>query len=131
VEFAQERNRDLLLIGLLESKKGLDNIEEICAVENGLDVVFLGRSDLASELGRPGQVGDAIVEEASLRILKAASERGVRTGLAHYTGAECETWARRGCSFFAFASESGLMYEYFSSLRRDVDQRWAQLEDKP
>lgn len=124
VEFARQRNSELLLIGLIESRKGLEHIAEIVGVEQGLDVVFLGRSDLASELGKPGQPGDALVEAASRKIVAAAHEAGKQAGLAQYGPADCESWAARGCSVFAFASESGLLFDAVSSLRMDVDARW-------
>ena len=127
VEFARECNRELLLIGLIESRKGLDNIAEIVGVEPGLDMVFLGRSDLASDMGKPGQAGDPAVEAASQKILATALAAGKQVGLAQYTASECELWASRGCSFFAFASESGLMFNAVSALRSDVDARWAAL----
>ena len=123
-ELARQCNAELLLIGLIESREGLHNIEEILAVKNGLDVVFIGRSDLASDLGRPGQSGDPLVEAATGKILAAARTAGVRTGIAQYAPAECESWARRGCSFFSFPSESGLLFDAVSTLRREVDARW-------
>lgn len=130
VEFARDCNRELLLIGLIESRKGVDNIEEIVAVPNGLDVVFIGRSDLASDLGKPGQSGDPLVEAAAKKILAAALASGTQVGLAQYAPAECATWAARGCSFFAFPSESGVLYDAVSSLRREVDAHWADLKEK-
>ena len=127
VEFARRRNGELLLVGLIESRKGLDNIGEIVGVEQGLDVVFLGRSDLASDMGKPGQSGTPMVEAASRKIVTAALAAGKQAGLAQYAPAECELWASRGCSFFAFASESGLIFDAVSALRSDVDARWGAL----
>jgi 2-keto-3-deoxy-L-rhamnonate aldolase RhmA len=124
VELARQCNEELLLIGLIENRKGLDNIEEILGVKNGLDVVFIGRSDLATDLGRPGQSGDAMVEAATEKILAAARAANLQAGIAQYTPVECESWAARGCSFFAFPSESGLLFDAVSTLRREVDARW-------
>ena len=124
VELARQCNEELLLIGLIETRKGLDNIEEILGVKNGLDVVFIGRSDLATDLGRPGQSGDPLVEAATGKILAAARAAKVQAGIAQYTAAECESWAARGCSFFAFPSESGLLFDAVSTLRREIDARW-------
>jgi len=124
VDYAKRRNNDLLLIGLIESHKGLDNIASILSVDQGLDVVFIGRSDLASDMGKPGQSGDPVVEAASERIVICALKAGKRVGVAQYTPAECELWASRGCSFLALPSESGFLLEAFSSLRIDVDTRW-------
>ena len=93
-------------------------------MKNGLDVVFIGRSDLATDLGRPGQSDDSLVKAATAKILAAARAANVQAGIAQYTPAECESWAARGCSFFAFPSESGLPFDAVSTLRREVDARW-------
>lgn len=119
--FARQANRELLLVGQIESRQGLEAIDEIVAVDHGLDVAFLGRSDLASELGKPGQVADAAVEAASRRIIEAARSAGKVSGLAHYEAAECPAWRARGCSFFALASESGFLMRSLQAFRREVD----------
>lgn len=121
-EFARTVNRELLLVGQIESRKGLDAIEQIVAVDGGLDVVFLGRSDLASDLGKPGQVTDPDVEAASRRIIDTARAAGKVSGLAHYEAAECTAWRERGCSFFALASESGFLMRQLQAFRREVDE---------
>jgi len=127
-KLARQCNQELLLIGLIENRKGLDSIEEILGVKNGLDVVFIGRSDLATDLGRPGHSGDPLVEAATGKILAAVRAAGVQAGIAPYTPAECESWAARGCSFFALPSESGLLFDAVSTLRREVDARWRIVE---
>lgn len=120
VEFAAECNRTLLLVAQIESRKGLEHIEEIVAVPDGVDVVFVGRSDLASDLGKPGQTGDAQVESASQRIVDAARAAGKVAGIAHYEADECAAWTRRGCSFFALASESGFLMRSLIEFRAEV-----------
>jgi 2-keto-3-deoxy-L-rhamnonate aldolase RhmA len=120
VDHARDCNRSLLLVGQIESLKGAENIDEILAVEPGLDVVFLGRSDLASDLGKPGQTGDPEVDAVTQRVVDAARGAGKVAGIAHYEAAECATWGRRGCSFFALASESGFLMRHMAAFRRDA-----------
>lgn len=120
VEFARETNRSLLLVGQIESRKGLENIQEIVAQPDGLDVVLIGRSDLASELGKPGQTNDPEVEAASRRIADATRAAGKVAGIAHYEANECATWAERGCTFFALASESGFLMRHLSDFVRQA-----------
>ena len=109
VDFALQSNRELLLMGQIESRKGMEQMEAIMDVENGLDVVFLGRSDLAADLGKPGQSDDPEVERASQHIIETARRAGRVCGLAHYEAEECRRWAERGCTVFALASEVGFM----------------------
>lgn len=120
VDFAAQSNRGLLLVGQIESREGLERIQEIMGVEGGLDVVFLGRSDLASQLGKPGQTDDPQVEAASQRIIDTARQARRVSGLAHYEAAECQRWAQRGCSFFALASEVGFLAARLQEFTREA-----------
>ena len=117
VEYAREVNRELLLVGQIESRKGLEEIEEIIGVENGLDVAFWSSSDL----GKPGQVNAPAVQTASQRIIDAARAAGKVPGLAQYEAAERAEWRARGCSFFALTSESGFLTRQLQAFRREVD----------
>ena len=52
--FVTRENHDTLVITQIESLRGLDNLAEILAVE-GVDVVFVGPTDLSLALGHPQQ----------------------------------------------------------------------------
>jgi len=120
VEFARQTDRRLLLVGQIESRKGLESIEEIVAQPDGLDVVLIGRSDLASELGSPGQTQDPKVEAASRRIADAARAAGKIAGIAHYEAKERAIWSARGCTFFTLASESGFLMRHLEAFVREA-----------
>lgn len=47
-------NKTTLVVCMIETVKGMDNIEAIAAVE-GVDVLHLGANDLLSDMGMPGQ----------------------------------------------------------------------------
>ena len=47
-------NRELLLIAQVETAAGVENAEEIGAVD-GIDVLWIGHYDLTASLGIPGQ----------------------------------------------------------------------------
>lgn len=48
--YASRMNENALLIPLIETAKGVEHIEEICAVD-GVDYVFFGLADLSQDLG--------------------------------------------------------------------------------
>ena len=62
-EYAKEANRETIVITQCESKRGLDNLEEIVDVP-GIDIIFIGPADLSQSLGVPGQLDHPLVEEA-------------------------------------------------------------------
>ena len=72
-------NDNLLLVAQIETKKALDNLDTILA-EPGLDVVFIGNTDLAISMGLPNNLVEGPVRDAVRRILKSAKARGIAGG---------------------------------------------------
>ncbi len=54
IEKMQSANDEVLLIAQIETARGLENVEEIAAVD-GIDVLWIGHFDLTNFLGIPGQ----------------------------------------------------------------------------
>jgi 4-hydroxy-2-oxoheptanedioate aldolase len=62
-EYVEWVNRETLVCVQLEEVEALHNIDEILQVE-GVDVFFLGPSDLSQSMGYPGQAGVPAVQRA-------------------------------------------------------------------
>jgi 2-keto-3-deoxy-L-rhamnonate aldolase RhmA len=90
-----ESNRRFLLIGLIESRAGIDNLHAILTEEPGLDLVLLGRSDLAADLGQVGNIGHPAVQAAVGHYVRAtrASKKG---GMVVIAGEDIGKWADMG-----------------------------------
>lgn len=73
------QNDETLVVAHIEGRRGLENLEEIMAVE-GIDVLFLGPYDISQSLGVPGQVRSARVEEALQAAAGKARKRGRAVG---------------------------------------------------
>ncbi len=92
----------------IESRRALDNLEEIAGVE-GVDGVFIGPGDLSTSLGYLGQQNHpevvAIIEETVARITRAGKLAGILTAN--------EDLARRyiaaGTRFTAVGSDMGVL----------------------
>jgi 2-keto-3-deoxy-L-rhamnonate aldolase RhmA len=73
-EYFALANDELWVWGLVEDPQGIDNLDEILAVD-GLNVVGVGPGDLSMSLGMRGQAGHpkirAMVDEADKRISKS------------------------------------------------------------
>lgn len=61
-DYVSQANQETLVCIQLEEKQALENLDELLHVE-GVDVLFLGPSDLSQSLGVPGQVQDPLVRE--------------------------------------------------------------------
>ena len=96
-EFVAQANRATLVCVQIEELPALDNIEAICAVP-GVDVVFVGPSDLSQALGVPGQHDAPVLQEtmrkAFAKIIAAGKWAGT-TGEA----AQLRAYRKLGVSY--------------------------------
>lgn len=99
---------ELCVLVQIETKKGLDNLDEIVAVD-GVDGVFIGPGDLSAGLGYLGQTSHPdvrkIIEDAIARIRAAGKAPGVLTAIEE----EARAYIDAGCLFTAVGSDSGLL----------------------
>jgi 2-keto-3-deoxy-L-rhamnonate aldolase RhmA len=91
----QESNQHFLLVGLVEDARGVANLEAILAKEPGLDLVLLGRSDLAADLGHPGDIRHPDVIAAIERYKRVAATSG-RCGMVVPAGEDSTSWIDAG-----------------------------------
>lgn len=77
--YAAKANEEILVIGMIESKKGVENIDEILAVD-GLDGVFIGPYDMSGSYGVPGQTQHPLVKDAIAKVLAACKKAGKAPG---------------------------------------------------
>lgn len=73
-------NAEILTIVMLESPEAVRNAEAIAAVP-GIDVLFIGTSDLTAELGISGQMGHPKVIEAYKAVGEACAKFGKTLGM--------------------------------------------------
>jgi 2-keto-3-deoxy-L-rhamnonate aldolase RhmA len=79
-----------------------------------LDLISVGRSDLASSIGHPGQAGHPEVMRATHAVLQQVSQHpasSCRSAMVVYTPADAATWRPDGCRVFIAPSESGLLLD--------------------
>jgi 2-keto-3-deoxy-L-rhamnonate aldolase RhmA len=82
-EHMQWANQNVILSVQVETRSGVDAIDEIVAVP-GLDMVQSGRNDLSYEYGVPGQPYHPLVLEAQQRVIQAGLQAGKLTSVQYY-----------------------------------------------
>ena len=80
-EHVTDANRDTLVCLQLEDVEALGNLDAITAVE-GVDVVFVGPSDLSQSLGYPGNIAHPAVQDALHTALARITAAGKVAGTA-------------------------------------------------
>ena len=74
-EACRLHNQNTMLVAMIESGKGVENAEEIAAVE-GIDVVHVGSNDLLTEMGISDQIGTERHYELIAKVAKACKAQG-------------------------------------------------------
>ncbi|KAJ4998309.1 4-hydroxy-2-oxovalerate aldolase [Colletotrichum sp. SAR 10_66] len=73
---AEVVNDEVLIMPMIETKEGVENVEAIAAVP-GIDALFIGCADLCMELGIPGQYDSELFHSTVAKIAEAAEKAGV------------------------------------------------------
>lgn len=95
------------LVLQVESEEGLKNIEDICSVE-GVDGVFIGPVDLATDMGYLASPTHEAVITAALDGVRRARAAGKAAGIM--TGeAQCQQYLDAGANLVCLGSDLGLL----------------------
>lgn len=97
-DYLKTANREICVMLQVESLAGLAALEAICEVQ-GVDVVFLGPSDLAADMGYLGQPGHPAVKSAVLEALAAIRRAGKAAGVLSTDVAFIEACKQAGANF--------------------------------
>jgi 2-dehydro-3-deoxyglucarate aldolase/4-hydroxy-2-oxoheptanedioate aldolase len=100
----QEANDEILLIAMIESAKGLNNLEEI-ASHPEIDVIWIGHYDLAASLGVPGNITHPRMIDAFDRLVDAAQRHGKLAGRGVGDVDTALTWIRRGFRILTYSRD--------------------------
>jgi 4-hydroxy-2-oxoheptanedioate aldolase len=85
-DYVERANRETLVCVQLEEMEALHNLDEILAVE-GVDVFFVGPSDLSQSMGHPGNSDHPVVQSAMNRAFASTCAAGKVPGSAGNTEA--------------------------------------------
>lgn len=79
-EVMEQQNNRVIAIAQIETRDGVENAEEIAAVE-GIDALLIGPNDLSIALGVPGDLTNPIELEAIAKVAAACKKHGKAFGL--------------------------------------------------
>ena len=127
-KYLAEANDGLLLVAQIESRLGVSNAEAIAAVE-GIDVLFVGPTDLSIDLGIREQYQEASFQAALDTVVAGARRHGKAAGILARNHEQAAGYIARGFSFVSVGSDRGLISngmrknaEAFDRLRAEAGQ---------
>jgi 2-keto-3-deoxy-L-rhamnonate aldolase RhmA len=107
-DYYDSADANVMVVTVVEDRAGLENIDAIAAT-SGLDVIFIGTSDLAFSLGVRGDMDAPEVERAVVRIAEAAQRNGKALGRPLVTPGRIREYMQQGFRFFQAPTELGLL----------------------
>lgn len=109
-DYLEHANDEVLCICMIETRQGIENIDEICSVP-GLDAVYIGPADLSLALGLPprADVEEQIHLDTVQRIREAAHKAGIKAGMHCASAPFAAKKALEGFDLVMLTSDSACM----------------------
>jgi 4-hydroxy-2-oxoheptanedioate aldolase len=119
-DYLSEHNRGNALIVMIESRPGLDALDEILAVPQ-LDALLIGPHDLSCSLGIPEQYNHPELDSAVKTIIDKARTHGVGVGMHFLANMEQQEmdWIRAGINLIIHKAD---IIAFSQTIRAEVDR---------
>lgn len=118
-DYVATANDQMCLIVQVETSKGVDNLDDILAVD-GVDGVFVGPADLSADMGYPGNPDAPQVQAVIADILRRSRAAGKGAGILSTEDAQTSTHIESGANFVAV----GIDVTLFAAAMRAKAQTW-------
>lgn len=123
-DYLERIANESMMIIQIESRKGLENLEEICSVP-GIGAIFLGPIDLAVDMGHGLNIFHPEVVDAMEYMIKKVKSLGIPVGTIAVTPEQAKNYKDFGISFLAVGGDTMLLasaadethQNYFESLK--------------
>lgn len=116
-DFVQRANAEVMAVALVEDEAGATEIEQIVAA---VDLVLVGRGDLSSELGVPGQVDHPRVMAVVERYERACREHDKPMATMCYSTADAERWIERGYRLLIHTADVNVLFAAYASFCAEI-----------
>jgi 2-keto-3-deoxy-L-rhamnonate aldolase RhmA len=117
-------NEETMLIVQIETEEAIENSDEILAVP-GVDVAFVGPTDLSIALGVPGQTESPVLVAAIEQMIATCQRHGVVPGVQMNDIDLAVRWAGKGMRLISSMSEIALMVSAGSHLTSVISGAFA------
>ena len=120
-DYTDEQNDETLLIVHVEGEAGLDNVDDILAVD-GIDMIFLGPYDLSQALGVPGDVTADVVVDTMEDVRQRAADAGKIVGAYADTPAIASEWVDVGVQYVTVSVDCAILEGAFADVADAVER---------
>lgn len=112
--YVKSTHAETLLLVQIESDRGIRNLDEILSVD-GIDGAVIGRADLSTDLGLPGQTNHPEVVKRVEMMIAACQRHGKIPGLLVQDVASAKEWIAKGIRLVPYSNDINLLMNAASS----------------
>ena len=110
LDYMRWANDETLIVIQIESKRAVDNIEELVSVP-GVDATWIGPFDLAQSMGLVGKWDAPELLACYDKVISACNRHGVAPGIHLKDTAALGRWVSRGMRLATYSTDAGLLIE--------------------
>jgi len=103
-DYLRTADEEILVVVQIETRKAVENIEDICSVE-GVDATYIGPADLSASYGHLGDMSHPEVQKAIDRVYDASVAAGVATGIHQASGATIPERIKKGYNMVTLGND--------------------------
>lgn len=103
-DYTVRANRETMVIVHIETQAAVDAVEDYLAID-GVDVLFIGPTDLSHSLGHPGDPNHPDVVAAMDRVAAAVVPSAKTLGIFAATSESAERWLAKGARYIATGTD--------------------------
>jgi len=118
VEKIASANSQTLLIAQIETVGGLENLDAIASVD-GIDVLWIGQTDLSTSLGVPGQFDHPLFKDAVQKVVDSCNRHGKVAGFMPLSIAEGKQFMDQGFRMLAYGGD---LWLYLATLKQGIGE---------
>lgn len=107
-DYYDSADANVLTVVVIEEAAAVENIDAIAATP-GVDVLFIGTSDLSFSLGLRGRQNEPLLDDAIAKVVAAGKRHGKFLGRPAATARLMEAHREKGFQLFQALTELGLM----------------------
>lgn len=104
-EYVQQANAETLVTIHIETHHAVEQLPQIAAID-GIDVIFIGPTDLSQSYGVPGQPQHPAVQEAINQIVEVVAKSNKTLGIMVTNAQAAHQWRERGARYITIGFES-------------------------
>lgn len=119
-EYLKQADTETMIIPLIESKAGVENIDSILEVD-GLEAIFFGPADMSASYGYLGQWEGPGVANAILQTQAKATAKGISSGVMARSPSEAVVRREQGFHMVALGADLNLMIASLQQFRKTLE----------